>query len=154
MKITSAILAIAITFGSVAQAATIASSQVLIKPTRITKRVVLVDNRENGMKVQVLSVFEEGSADVSNTSKVILAISQLGEMGTVEASFVLGDSIGLDSAKRLAAGVYQVKYIDASRGLNVQTRTINASEAINSIKNSNCAEFETCEIATSIQIVN
>jgi hypothetical protein len=153
MKITSAILAFAITFGSVAQAATIASSQILIKPTRITKRVSLVDNRENGMKVQVLSVFEEGATDVSNTSKVVLAIGQLGEMNTVEASFLIGESIGLESARRVSAGIYEVKYVDANQGIaNVQTKIIDAKKAVSDIKHSNCAEFATCEVTTSVDV--
>jgi hypothetical protein len=150
LNITLFILSLA--FGISSMAETISSSKLFIKPTRITNRVVLVDNKENYIRVQALSVFEEGATDFSNTSKIILAISQLGEMSTVETSFDLGGSIGLASAKRVGPGIYQFTYIDANKGMNPQVRTIDARKAVSDIKDAKCEEFGTCEITTSISV--
>lgn len=130
----------------------ISSSEVTIKPSRITERVVLAHSVDDALRVQAIAAFEEGATDFSNTTKIILSISQLGEMGTVEANFVIGNSIGLDSAVRLAPGVYELKYIDASKGMDWQVRTIDAKKALSDIKNSNCAEFETCTVETTVTV--
>tara|TARA_B110001454_G_C12722566_1_gene435433 strand:- start:6743 stop:7204 length:462 start_codon:yes stop_codon:yes gene_type:complete len=137
---------------TVAMADVITSSRLSIKPTRITTRVVLVDNKENSMRVQVLSVFEKGATDFSNTSKIVLAISQLSEWSTVEASFVLGRSIGLNSAKRVGPGLYQVTFIDADKGTEPQILNIDATKAVSDIKNTQCEEFGTCEITTTVNL--
>lgn len=137
---------------TVAMAEVVKSSTLLIKPSRITNRVVLVDNKTNSMKVQVLSVFESGATDFSNTSKIVLAISQLGEWATVEANFELGESIGLDSAKRVGPGLYQVTFIDANKGMEPQVLLVDASKAVADVKNSTCAEFGSCEISTSVSV--
>lgn len=137
---------------TVAMADVITSSRLSIKPTRITTRVVLVDNKENSMRVQVLSVFEKGATDFSNTSKIVLAISQLSEWSTVEASFVLGRSIGLNSAKRVGPGLYQVTFIDADKGAEPQVLNIDATKAVSDIKNTQCEEFGTCEITTTVNL--
>lgn len=142
---------ISTTFGLSSMAESISSSKLSVKPARITNRVVLVDNKENSIRVQALSVFEGGSSDFSNTSKIVLAISQLGET-SVETSFDLGSSIGLDSAKRIGPGLYQVTYIDATKGMSPQVRTIDARKAVSDIKNAKCEEFGTCEITTSIDV--
>lgn len=138
--------------GSSAMAETIESSKILIKPSRVTKRVVLVDNQESNLRVQALSVFEQGATDFSNTSKVVLAISQLGEMFQVEASFDLGGSIGLDSAKRIGPGLYQVTFIDANKGTSPQVLTIDARKAVSDIKNTKCEDDNACEIKTSVDL--
>ncbi len=137
---------------TVAMADVITSSKLSIKPTRITNRIVLVDNKANSMRVQVLSVFENGATDFSNTSKIVLAISQLGEWSTVEASFELGRSIGLDSAKRVGPGLYQVTFIDADKGMEPQVLKIDATKAVSDIKNTKCEEFGTCEITTTVNL--
>jgi hypothetical protein len=73
-------------------------------------------------------------------------------MSSVEASFDLGGSIGLDSAKRLGPGIYQVTYVDADKGMEPQVRTIDATKAILDIKNAQCEEFSTCEITSTINV--
>jgi hypothetical protein len=146
------ILSVLSLFSAVTLADTITSSKISIKPSRITDRIVLVDNKANAMRVQVLSVFVDGATDFSNTSKIVLALSQLGEMATVEASFDLGESIGLDSAKRLGPGLYQVTFIDANKGIEPQVLTIDATQAVSDIKNARCEEFGTCEITTTVNV--
>jgi|GEM_PF-4726821 len=152
MKKVITILSVLSLFSTVTLADTITSSKISIKPSRITDRIVLVDNKVNAMRVQVLSVFVDGATDFSNTSKIVLALSQLGEMATVEASFDLGESIGLDSAKRLGPGLYQVTFIDANKGIEPQVLTIDATQAVSDIKNARCEEFGTCEITTTVNV--
>ena len=152
MKKVITILSVLSLFSTVTLADTITSSKISIKPSRITDRIVLVDNKVNAMRVQVLSVFVDGATDFSNTSKIVLALSQLGEIATVEASFDLGESIGLDSAKRLGPGLYQVTFIDANKGIEPQVLTIDATQAVSDIKNARCEEFGTCEITTTVNV--
>ncbi len=152
MKKVITILSVMSLISTVALADVIKSSKLSIKPSRITDRVVLVDNKANSLRVQVLSVFESGSTDVSNTSKIVLAISQLGEISTVEASFDLGGSISFGSAKRVGPGLYQVSFIDANKDAKLQVLNIDATKAISDIKNAQCEEFGTCEITTTVNV--
>lgn len=152
MKTFIKVMALTTILASSAMATTVKSSKQSIKPSRITNRVVLVDNKETQLRVQVLSVFESGATDFSNTSKIVLAISQLGEMSTVEANFDLGGSIGLDSAKRIGPGLYQVTFINADKGMVPLTFTIDAKKAVEAVKSTQCAEFSECEISTSVDV--
>lgn len=153
MRIVPTIISTALLLASsIATAKTLSSSMVEIKPSRITNRVVLAENLSKALRVQVLEVFEEGSTDYSNTSKLVLAISALGEMRTLESNFVIGKSRRLESAKRIAPGIYQLKHLDADKGMESQLVTIDATKALSDIRNSKCEDFSTCEISTSIKV--
>lgn len=136
---------------------TIASSSVKVNPSRITDRTVLVEQKGNdGLLVQVIAEKTNGSTDVSNTHRIVLAISQIGEEYEKEASFEIGRSMGLDSAKRVSGGVYQLAYNDADAlemGSSMAvTKTIDARTAVNLVKNGQCDSFEVCVIKTSVKV--
>lgn len=73
-------------------------------------------------------------------------------MFQVEASFDLGGSIGLDSAKRIGPGLYQVTFIDANKGMSTQVLTIDARKAVSDIKNIKCEDDNACEIKPSVDL--
>lgn len=153
LTLTAALFALTLT--SAANAGTIKSEIVNVKASRITERVVLVDKAEKSLRVQIIQEFLAGSTDVSNTSRLILAISQLGEMNEIESSFVLTETMGLRSAKRLSGGVYQITHMDAramDSGKLEVTQTIDAREAINKVMKFNCEEFGTCEVPATVTL--
>lgn len=138
-------------------AATIQSKSITVNPARITDRVVLAStNGNNGILVQIIAEQLNGATDVSNTHRIILAISQIGEMTEKEASFEIGRSMGLISAQRLSGGVYQIKYQDADVGntrLNMEViKTIDARDAVILVRDAFCAEFTVCKIRASVSV--
>ena len=141
-------------------AATIQSKSITVNPARITDRVVLAstngNNGNNGILVQIIAEQLNGATDVSNTHRIILAISQIGEMTEKEASFEIGKSMGLISAQRLSGGVYQIKYQDADVGntrLNMEViKTIDARDAVILVRDAFCAEFTVCKIRASVSV--
>lgn len=138
-------------------AATIQSKSITVNPARITDRVVLAStNGNNGILVQIIAEQLNGATDVSNTHRIILAISQIGEMTEKEASFEIGKSMGLISAQRLSGGVYQIKYQDADVGntrLNMEViKTIDARDAVILVRDAFCAEFTVCKIRASVSV--
>lgn len=138
-------------------AATIQSKSITVNPARITDRVVLAStNGNNGILVQIIAEQLNGATDVSNTHRIILAISQIGEITEKEASFEIGKSMGLISAQRLSGGVYQIKYQDAdsaNKGLNMEViKTIDARDAVIQVRDAFCAEFTVCKIRASVSV--
>ncbi len=138
-------------------ASPIQSKNIKVNPARITDRVVLANvEGNNGVLVQIIAEQLGGSTDVSNTHRIILAISQIGEMTEKEASFEIGKSMGLTSARRLSGGVYQIKYEDADSEVTSSemevTKTIDARDAVNLVKNAPCSEFAVCKIRSAILV--
>lgn len=138
-------------------AGTIQSKSITVNPARITDRVVLAStNGNNGVLVQIIAEQLNGATDVSNTHRIILAISQIGEITEKETSFEIGQSMGLTSAQRLSGGVYQIKYQDADVGntrLNMEViKTIDARDAVILVRDAFCAEFTVCKIRASVSV--
>ncbi len=138
-------------------AGTIQSKSITVNPARITDRVVLAStNGNNGVLVQIIAEQLNGTTDVSNTHRILLAISQIGEITEKEASFEIGKSMGLISAQRLSGGVYQIKYQDAdsaNKGLNMEViKTIDARDAVIQVRDAFCAEFTVCKIRASVSV--
>ncbi|MES2856709.1 MAG: hypothetical protein V4692_12635 [Bdellovibrionota bacterium] len=136
-------------------AETIKSRRVSVNAARITDRIVLADkNGERAVLVQILAEKTNGSTDVSNTHRLILSISQIGEMSETEASFVLTKSMGIQSATRLEGGRYQIVFMEASSenpGF-LETRIIDARDAVSSVQDSKCGEFSVCRLRTTVQL--
>ncbi len=138
-----------------AYASPIQSKNIKVNPARITDRVVLANvEGNNGVLVQIIAEQLGGSTDVSNTHRIILAISQIGEMTEKEVSFEIGKSMGLTSARRLSGGIYEIKYQDADMqntwlDMNV-TKNIDARDSVLLVKNAPCAEFTICKLSSII----
>ncbi len=148
----AALLAVAPVF-----AATLQSKTITVNPARITDRVVLAStNGNNGVLVQIIAEHLNGTTDVSNTHRIILAISQIGEMTEKETSFEIGKSMGLISAKRLSGGVYQVRYQDAdlqNTWFDMEViQTIDARDAVMQVRDAFCAEFTVCKIRSAVSV--
>ena len=142
-------------FAASAFASPIQSKNIKVNPARITDRMVLANvEGNNGVLVQIIAEQLGGSTDVSNTHRIILAISQIGEMTEKEVSFEIGKSMGLTSAKRLSGGIYELMYQDADMentwfDMNV-TQNIDARDAVLLVKNSPCAEFTICKLTSTV----
>lgn len=153
----SLFLAAAFFAASAVFADTIKSKSIVVNPSRISDRVVLASAKGNdGILVQVIAEHTNGATDLSNTHRIILGISQIGEEREKEASFEIGRSLGLTSVVALSDGIYEIRYDDANvadkqSGLEV-IKTIDAREAINLVKDGPCNEFSICKVSATISI--
>ena len=148
----AAYLAVATAFASPIQ-----SKNIKVNPARITDRVVLANvEGNNGVLVQIIAEQLGGTTDVSNTHRIILAISQIGEMTEKEVSFEIGKSMGLTSARRLSGGIYELKYQDADLENTwfdmLVTKNIDARDAVMLVKNAPCAEFTICKLSATVSV--
>lgn len=134
----------------------VASQPVSISASRITERVLLVDEVNSQTRVQLLAERTGTATDVSNTHRLILSISQMGEIFGTEANFVVGNAMSLQSAERVGPGVYRIVYNDADHFYDdsqfTVTRTIDARKAVHDVLNGTCEESRICEIGTTVEL--
>lgn len=138
---------------SLAHSLEINSEKIAVNPAKIIKQVLLVNDEETYQRIQLIHEFVMGSTDLSNTGRIIFSISQLADDRDASASFIISETISLQSAKELSYGVYEITYMDASIDSNnlTVTKIIDARKALKSILNS-CGFFESCEVKTAIEL--
>lgn len=97
--------------GSVADSI-VSASDIKVDPSGVDQLVTLLKKTENGVtkKVQILVQDNGLSTDVSPRYKIHLGYSSSAEMGNITANFQISElTWEFVSAKRLAAGIYEVK---------------------------------------------
>lgn len=151
MKTTLLLMLLA--FSSLAYSIEINSEKIDVNPAKIIKHIVLSADEDKYLRVQVVHEFVMGSTDLSNTGRIILSISLLGEERDASASFIISETISLLSAKELSSGVYEITLMDANAETNnlTVTKTIDARKAIKNVLNA-CGHFESCEVKTTIEV--
>jgi hypothetical protein len=124
-----------------------------IRVARVQKVIPLVEKSDIEVKVVVQELGL--STDVSPTKQIFLTIYAPGEMNDAESTFEISQSYGVDSAKRIAPGIYQVKASLPSPEDRMPVNallTIDATKATVGIKKMPCPEFETCEFNGSVDV--
>lgn len=127
------IVALVSLVSNLAQANTLASKELNISPALVDKVIRLVDKQEGNDPIKKVSVIVADlglSTDVSPTKQIFLGYSSLAEMGNISMSFDLGTTLELISAKRVSAGIYEVKTKDyrSEEGMVEVTRLIDATQ--------------------------
>ena len=134
-------------------AASVSSKPASIKVSRVEKVITLVDKAD--IKVKIV-VEELGlSTDVSPTKNVYLTLYVPGEMSDAEATFDLGQSYGVDSAKRNSAGIYEIvgSSVNPADRMPVKSViTVDAAKSIVAIKALECPELESCNFEGSVEM--
>lgn len=132
------------------------SQRLAVSSSRISERVVLAQEAVNSAQIQLIAERIGTATDVSNTHRLILSISQMGEIYGTEASFLLDESMGLESARLISPGVVQIVYNDADSFYDDQnftvTRTIDVRQALQDLNNATCDEGAICQVNTSVQL--
>lgn len=150
---------------TLAHAKKIESSNTLkLSPSIIDQVIQLVNKHESGSSHKKLSIVVTDSGmttDMSPRYSVYLGYASLAEMGNISADFLITDqTIKFLSAKRIKAGVYEVKTIeyradDESDGFSEVTHLIDAtkmfSDELKLRKNCNEA-FCDKKLKTSIEV--
>lgn len=149
----TALVLILLSFSSLSYSLEISSEAINVNPAKIIKHVLLANNEDKYLRVQAVHEFVMGSTDLSNTGRIILSISLLGEERDASSSFIISDTISLLSAKELSSGVYEITFMDANAETNnlTVTKIIDAKKAIKNVLNA-CGHFESCEVKTTIEI--
>jgi hypothetical protein len=147
-----AMLALALA-ASFAHAAPVASSKEKVSPARVVAVKNLVDN--DGLKVNLVTEDLGGSTDVSNTQVLWLTLYLKGEMFSTDAAFKVGEVIKLNSARRTAAGLYEVKALVINdEGVVNKTISIDARQATVAIRAVSCEDFDCAASANFAATVN
>jgi len=157
MKSTIAAILVSMTvLSGSAQAADVINSATasdkLVKIGRIVKLVNLVEKED--MQINVAVVDLGGSTDVSPTQQVFLTLYSKGEMFSTDASFDLGPIYSFKSAKRIAAGVFEIS-VNAPKGgggdMAVNTTYIvDAKQATVDMRAVRCEDFD-CEASDNFK---
>lgn len=118
-------------------------------------RVVELIKLVNKPDIQVNFLVEDigGTTDVSPTQILYFNIYAKGEMFSTDASFFLGPIYSFKSAKRVSGGIYEITVsLPNSETSMPETKTliVDAQEAIISIKNVKCDDFD-CDSSTNFE---
>jgi hypothetical protein len=153
-SIASALVSMTILTSS-AQAAEVINSadanSKLVNIGRIVKLVNLVE--KEGMQINVMVVDRGGSTDVSPTQEAFLTLYSKGEMFSTDASFDLGPIYSLKSARRIAAGVFEIKVSEPGGGNGMPadaTYTVDAKQATVDMRAVRCEDFD-CEASSNFK---
>lgn len=141
-------LVLALGLSVVSNAATIKSTDVKLEASRVTHLVTLVN--KPGIMVNVLVEDLGGSTDVSDTQNAYLTIYSKGEMASVDATFDLGRIFQFTSARRISAGIYELKAVAfglPDYHLAERTYVIDARKATADIQKVDCGSEFDCDAA-------
>lgn len=133
--------ALSLVFMNSVSAATLISKKEKVSVARVVKVMNLVS--KPGLLVSVAVQDLGGSTDVAPTQTAYLTLYSKGEMFSTEATFNLGSFLEVKSARRLAAGVYEVTATDASTLKDVKLM-LDAKNATYAIQRVACEDFD-CE---------
>lgn len=117
-----------------ANAKSVAPTNDKISPAQIDKTIRLAETDNQGITKKLsLIVLDHGkSTDVSPRYSVYLGYNSMAEMGNISGAYLITNKAYSDvSAKRVAPGIYEVKYTeyrDEAGMVNV-TSTVHAEEA-------------------------
>lgn len=140
---------------------TVQASDIKVGPSDVDQVVSLLKKTENGVtkKVQILVQDNGLSTDVSPRYKIHLGYSSSAEMGNITANFQISDlTWEFVSAKRISAGIYEVKAIEIAEedfGFDDVTYLIDATKMFSDEKAAlkKCGgDFCDQSLATSIKV--
>lgn len=97
------------TFANTSTLTSIPELDAQVDVARVAQATVLGSNVNKDITLRLITVDSGLSTDVSMRYKVILTFFHAGEMNNTRTSFDLGGSLILPLAKRISAGVYEVK---------------------------------------------
>lgn len=146
-----AITAIMLLTSTALMAEQIKSSKNNVNVARVVEVSTLVNKAD--IKVNVVVVDNGGTTDVSPTQALYFNIYSKGEMFSTDASFNLGHIYSFKKATRVAGGVYEVEIEGANVETSMpenQTLVIDAQEAIVSLKNVKCEDFD-CDASSNFE---
>lgn len=145
---------------TIAQASSIKSEELTIRPSSVDKVVRLVDKPDPGSSHKKLSIISSDnglSTDMSPRYTIYLGYQSAAEMGNINANFELSKAYSLESAKRIAGGVYEVvttEYRD-EQGFVKVTQRVDATKMFSDEKAAREAcgdDFCDLELKTSIEV--
>lgn len=142
-----------------AQATTVSSEKIQIAPSEVDRVIRLVDKKEIGSshkKVSIVVADNGMSTDVSPRYRIYLGYASLAEMGNISTDFLISDqAYDFISAKRVSAGIYEVKAkVYSDEGFVTVTSTIDATKMFSDEKKmrENCEGFCDGELNTSVVV--
>jgi hypothetical protein len=142
----------------VANAKPVAPTNEQISPAQVDKTIRLSETDNQGItkKLSIVVTDHGKSTDVSPRYSVYLSYNSMAEMGNISGAYLITHKAYSDvSAKRIAPGLYEVKYTEYRDELGMVdvTATINAEEAFIEDKNkrANCGD-DFCDGSLTVSI--
>lgn len=122
-----------------ALAKTIHSEDTKVLAARVERVMSLVDKPH--IKVNLVIEDTGGSTDYSPSKHLIFTIYMRGEMFSTDAAFDLGMEFGVQSARRVSGGVYELTLAPRTSPAKPVLR-IDARDAIVAMKRVRCEDFD------------